>query len=529
MLKKITLMLCSAFLLFNAVAEQGEENIEENLSKKIFNPEIQRTFVMTAAGYHMELNPHLSSYSNEAQIINGLQEGLFSYDPKTLDPVPALAESFKISRDKKRWTFTIRQNAKLSDGTPVTPQTIIDSWLLLQSTPEAPYASLLDCITGIKEYRESNGNNAEVGLKASGQNLIVTLKTPTAHLPRLLCHHAFSVYTGSENVFSGAFKLESAGPEGLKLVKNECYWDAENVALNEILINFSDNKSENTWLYNTGRTDWVVSSVDTERLLNKNAIKINTLFGTSYLFFTCRNKIWDNADFRNALIAAVPWEALRKDNLIQASTLVYPLTGYPEIEGLTDTNEDEAAELMAQARKKAGIDPDKKLELTFGIARNEYMMQMAELLKSSWEKLGVTLYPMRIDENDYLANIPYLNYDLFSYSWIGDFADPVAFLELFREGSTLNQTKWINSDFTKTMNESDAETDPAQRYKLLAKAEQILIDDGIILPIGHSISLHAINLQQIGGWYSNALDIHPLKTIFFTEYQSEQLPNIVKK
>ena len=60
--------------------EQNSENEEK--AQKRFNPEIQRTFIFSSPSYHLDLNPHTSSYSNEAQIINALQEGLFCYDPK---------------------------------------------------------------------------------------------------------------------------------------------------------------------------------------------------------------------------------------------------------------------------------------------------------------------------------------------------------------------------------------------------------------------------------------------------------------
>lgn len=494
-----------------------------------FNPGLQRTFVICAPAYHLDLNPHTSTYTNEAQIINALQEGLFCYDPRTLDPLPALATAYRISRDKKRWTFTIRDNAKFSDGTPITAQSVIDSWLKLQKIENAPYASLLDCIRGMKDYRQGKTEAAAVGLKARGSSLIVSLNSPTAYLPRLLCHHAFSVFRGDDSVYSGAYTVKSLDEKTLVLAKNENYWDKENVALNEIQIILSENRDENTWMFNTGKADWVMTSLNTDTLLNKNAVRISAIFGTTYLFFTCRNPIWDSAEFRNALITAVPWDKLRKDNLIQATTLVYPLSGYPQVEGLSDYSEDDALEMMEEARSNEGISPDTKLEITFGIADNEYMKELAQVLKDAWEPLGVELVPFKISEDQYLSSVPYLNYDIFSYSWIGDFADPVAFLELFREGSTLNQTKWSNPGFTEKMQQADMQTDAAERYKLLGQAEQILLDDGVVMPISHSISLHAINLRQTGGWYTNALDIHPFKYIFLKEYQEETAPNIVMR
>lgn len=550
MLKKIAhavIFFCCLVFCFRGYADELEdilkeqnnsnsiENKKENSSnaneknQQKFKSELQRTFYIVSASNQLDLNPHTSSYSSEAQIINSLQEGLFNYDPKTLEPTPALAQTYRISRDKKRWTFTIRQGAVLSDGKAITAQTIVDSWLLLQKIPNAPYASLLDCIEGIKEYRENNAEKQSVGLKAKGQTLIVTLKNPTAHLPSILCHHAFSVFTGDKNVFSGAYKLAQSKNKVLILEKNENYWDKDNVALPKIEIKLSENEKENTWLFNTGRADWVMSSLKADSILNKDSIRLSAIFGTTFLFFTCKNEIWNHSEFRNALLTAIPWKKLRKDNLIQATTLVYPLAGYPNVEGLTYYSEEEAVEMMSEARKKIGIPLGEKLEIKFGIYGNEYMKKLSEILKQAWIPLGVELVTFKIEDDRYFSSIPYLNYDMFTYSWIGDFADPLAFLELFREGSTLNQTKWKNEEFTNILKLADEQTNSQERFKLLAKAEQILLDSGLIIPISHSVSLHAINLNKVGGWYTNALDIHPFKYLYIKEYEEEIPATIVMR
>lgn len=501
----------------------------------------QREFVLVAANHSYDLNPHSANYTTEAQLLSALYEGLCSYDPKTLDPVPALAESYKLSRNKKRWTFTLRDGATFSDGSAITAENVRQSWLRLLSTPNAPYASLLDCIAGAEAFRTGKTDAATVGITARGERtLVVELSTPTAHLPRILCHHAFSVLPPSTisadasvesnegGVYSGAFTLAQADETGFCFVKNERYWDAENVALPSIRVVLSDELRENAFRFNAGEVDWILSMVDTKVLLNPAAVRIAAEFGTEYLFFTAKTAPWDSADFRNALIAAVPWNELRKGVLVQASTLVYPLAGYPGVEGLDDTSADEALDLMADARRAAGIDSRETLHIVFGIsASNERMKGMAELLKAAWEPLGVELTVQTTTEDRYLHSIPHWNADLFSYSWIGDFADPTAFLELFRSGSTLNQTKWYNERFEQLLQEASETTDASEHYKLLSKAEQVLLDDGVILPVSHPVSLHAINPYAVGGWYTNALDIHPFKYLYLKP-DTSIVPNLVR-
>jgi oligopeptide transport system substrate-binding protein len=118
-----------------------------------------------------------------------------------------------------------------------------------------------------------------------------------------------------------------------------------------------------------------------------------------------------------------------------------------------------------------------------------------------------------------------INADLFSYTWIGDFADPLAFLELFRSNSTLNVTNWKNSEFDKLLDEAALYSDE-NHSKILAQAEQLLLNQGLIIPIQHPVSLNIIDLNSIGGWSVNSFDIHPLKYLFKKE-QKINLPNVV--
>ena len=63
---------------------------------------------------------------------------------------------------------------------------------------------------------------------------------------------------------------------------------------------------------------------------------------------------------------------------------------------------------------------------------------------------------------------------------------------------------------------------------MLAEAERVLLDDGVVLPISHSVCLHAINPETIGGWYTNALDIHPFKYIYFKNEPKTQEESFMK-
>ena len=136
----------AAFLLAPAFLF-AQENFSQDELPEESSPE--KNFVIIEAKHDYNLNPRTANYSAEAQILTGLYEGLFSYDPITLEPVYAMAKNYRISRDKKRWTFELREELKFSDGEPITAETVRSSFLKLLSTPNAPFSSLLDmCSAG---------------------------------------------------------------------------------------------------------------------------------------------------------------------------------------------------------------------------------------------------------------------------------------------------------------------------------------------------------------------------------------------
>ena len=88
---------------------------------------------------------------------------------------------------------------------------------------------------------------------------------------------------------------------------------------------------------------------------------------------------------------------------------------------------------------------DAPLEITLAVSDTEYAKGQAQILMESWSQLGITVHLSITPMQRYLDSIPSWDADLFSYTWIGDFADPLAFLELFRSDSTLNESQWNNS------------------------------------------------------------------------------------
>ncbi len=73
------------------------------------------------------LDPQLPDGQPEARIHMALFEGLVEYGPKDQQPIPALAKSWEISPNIDEFLFHIRENAKWSDGKPITARDFVYS------------------------------------------------------------------------------------------------------------------------------------------------------------------------------------------------------------------------------------------------------------------------------------------------------------------------------------------------------------------------------------------------------------------
>ncbi len=516
------LSFACAFLFFS-FAFANEDDIKKN--DKI-DETIQRELVIYHSLSNLNLNPHTSAYVFEAQILNSVCEGLFSYNAASLEPDNALAKDFRISRDKSRWTFTIRENAKSSSGKEINAQTIKDSWLDLIANKSAYYSSLLDVIKGAKDYRLGNGKREDVAIYASGLKLSVELTKPTSHFNKILCHHAFAAVLDDSSA-SGAYYIESVTPFKILLKKNPNYWNAEQTKIPSVAINLTDDSDAKAHAFNIGAADWIDGAAELKKILDKKSIQLSAEFGTEYLFFKNDSPIWSRADFRNAVLTAIPWKQLRDGNMFPADTLVCPVSGYKSPEGLSYTDAEEAKMMLEAAKREAGID-DEKIQLLFAIPDTEYLSNRAELLRGSLEEIGVELKTVKIPQQFYLTSIASTKADLFLYTWIGDYSDPLAFLELFRGNSSMNDSHWRNEEFDQLLDQAAWTTESKERSSLLAKAEDILLSSGEVIPISHPVTCSVIDLNSVGGWISNAMDIHPFKNLYFKKSE-ENFKNIVLK
>jgi peptide/nickel transport system substrate-binding protein/oligopeptide transport system substrate-binding protein len=275
-------------------------------------------------------------------------------------------------------------------------------------------------------------------------------------------------------------------------------------------------------MWNTGKARWIADDMNLDALTDRSGIVVNPLFATHYYFIRSVKKPYNDSTVRRALAMALPWEELRENYFLPATTLVYPIPGYPEIEGFSEPNLSEAKTLLEKAGFAGGAGLP---ELVVRISASEESARIAGLMVSAWKDgLGV---PVKVDIAEtgrYFEALRRGDYDVGFTTWIGDFADPYTFLQMWRADSNLNDARFNDAEYERLMERSMTE-EGAERWATLAEAEKLLLDSGAVLPISFSPAVNIIDTNEIDGWYPNVLNLHPFKHLSYKAFRP--LPGVV--
>ncbi|MFP3043828.1 peptide ABC transporter substrate-binding protein [Treponema primitia] len=490
---------------------------------------------MAVSKGEVELDFRKSYLASEAQLYTALYEGLFSYHPFTMEPVPAAASAWTVSEDKKEWTFTIRENARYWNGDPVRAEDFRASWLsLLNPEKQSPYSSLFDIIEGALDYRLGNNNDPDkVGIHAPElRKLVVRLNNPASFFPSMLCHHSFSPvhpamlkiddWSQGVPISNGPFYMVEQTDDIIVLTRNELYWDAARTALKKISLKFVEDGDEATALWNSGEVRWIAGEFNPETLTDRSGIVVTPMFATHYYYIRSTAKPWTDYRVRQALSKALPWDQIRLGHSLPAKTLIYPIQGYPEVEGLDTTDIDEAKRLLSEAGYPDGMGLP---ELVIRLTPSPEAARIGGLMATTWkEELGVPVKVEVIPYRQYFTALKQNDYQVAFSTWIGDFPDPYTFLQMWRRDSNLNDARYNDADYEELMDRSMTE-EGKTRMATLAAAEKLLLDRGAVLPISYSPAVNIVDTDELEGWFPNALDIHPVKYFSFKAFRP--LPGVV--
>ena len=518
------LVQATALLAMDRQVQSGEEN---------------KIFTMSLLPSQIEFNPLYTYSSLEAQVYSAIYEGLVSYDPYSLRPMPGMAERWEILDEGTRYRFYIHPRARYWNGDKVLSTDFRNAWLkMLELGEKAPFGFLLDPVLNATKYRRGETRDAQgVGITAPEENILeIQLEYPASQFLSILAHQSLvaiqpdALNVRNWNQFeappgSGPYYILEKNSKRIELIRNEHYWDGDHSKFTNIVLNFSNNDAETTRRFNSGEIQWIYSGFDSSELRIPGSLRISPQFSTSYYFFSASQLPFNDERVRRALLLLLPLGEIRSGEIhfVPSSTLVPQIPGYPRLTGIQEPNKEVALELLEEAGYPQGKNlPPIRIVLT----NDAESRRVGEIMKKSWEAATSVSVELFYEEYyNYQQTIKNEGFTVGSLSWIGDYADPLSFLQLWSSDSTLNTANYEDPQFDELLQKSNG-LEGSQRYESLAAAETYLLKSAILLPVSHSPAFHVIDLETIGGWYANPLDIHPFKYL----YEKKLLPpaNIAK-
>ncbi|MBF0795603.1 MULTISPECIES: peptide ABC transporter substrate-binding protein [Mammaliicoccus] len=449
---------------------------------------------------------------------NQTLEGLYVLN-KDDEPEPGVAKGDpEKSDDGKTWTIKLRDDAKWSNGDPVTAHDFVYAWQrTVDPDTAAEYAYMFENIENASEITSGKKKPEELGVKAiDDQTLEVKLVKDVPWMQSLFAFGSFMPQnekfvekqgkkfgtTADTTLSNGPFKMTQWKTEdNWKLEPNDKYWDKDKVKLKE--VNYKVVKETQTAinLYQTGKLDSVTLDA-TNVSKYKDREDFSTELNSSNFFYRInktKNKDLENEDLRKAFAKSIDKKkyvnSLLNDGSVPSDKLmvkdfVKDEDGKDYIDGVKSPlnyDKEEAKKLLEKAKKETGKDKFNIELLTYD---QDVSKKAAEFVKEQVEQNlpGVTLKIKQQPFKQKLELESKGDYDISFAGWGPDYPDPTTFLDLFKKDSPHNQTGYSNAEYDKALKEANTdemlkEENSEKRTKMLQDAESKFLESASIGPL----------------------------------------------
>jgi oligopeptide transport system substrate-binding protein len=556
---RLILLAALLFLPPPSALSSGADSFSDEW-KRDFEPEddswksVTQELIFNNGAEPETLDPGIMTGVPEHTLALALYEGLVSHDPETLEPRPGVAQTWTIDETKTIYTFRLRDDAKWSNGDPVTPEDFQWSWYRALCDPECDYAYLFYYIEGAEQFHKDTIETLGKTEKplpfeefqkrvriatADPRTLVVSLNDPT---PYFLDLCAFETYmpvhratfkkhgdrwTRPENwVGNGPFLLTEWKPrDRIVMTPNPHYWDAGFVKLTKITALPIDDMDVSYNKFLKKEVHWI-RSVPTAKL--DEAKRNPEYFVQPYLgsYFYRVNvdpekgpKHLQDKRIRQALSVAIDRETITRDVTRAGQTPAtwfcpaMTLAQYEPPKGLA-YNPERARALLKEGMAALGLTEFPKLTLFYNTSEDH--KKTAERVAQMWrENLGIKVSLQNSEWKVYLNEVENLNYEIARAGWIGDYEDPMTFLDMWLTGGGNNNTGWSSARYDALIAQARKEPDLAKRAALLREAEAIVVEDDFpIIPLYIYVN-QGMKVDALQGWYETVRDLHPFQYMYF--------------
>ena len=392
-------------------------------------------------------------------------------------------------------------------------------------------------IKNAEKYYNNEVSADEVGLKVlDDYTLEITLESPTAYFTQLLAHQTYSpvrkdivsanpdTWATSPKTYigNGAFKLVKWDmKDQLVFERNENYWDASNVKLDSLTFKLVTDETTAYSELKAGNFD-MVNSVPTNEIQpgkEEGLVKISPYLGTYFFAINVGKQDTLNDDVKKALSNKLVRQALNlavdRQEIIDTVGKAEQVPAYSFVpKGIFNEDGSEFAdkeyydptamdENIAKAKellKEAGYENGEGLP-TFELMYNSEgaHKDICQIIQQNWAEIGVNVELTNQEWAVFLNTRQQGDYQISRHGWIGDYVDPMTFLDMWVTGGGNNDCGFSNAEYDKLIADAKVETDSAKRTEMLREAEDILMDEMPIIPIYYYTTVMA--------WQENVKDI----------------------
>lgn len=477
----------------------------KNTSRVEYGLDIKETIRINLLQEPPSLDWSKATDTTSALVLYQIMDGLVGYnlnDPE-LGLVPALASEWAPSDGGKVWTFTLRKDAKWTDGVEFSAQNVLDAWeRLLNANTASEYAYQLFPVKNAKAY---NGGKIkdfkEVGLSVNDKGqLVVTLEKPMGYFPMLLTHHSTAPlrkdivdkfgdkWTDPANIQTlGAYRLKIWDHDKAVVMERFDGYYGDKAKIKNIIGYMINEYSTALNLYEGGKLDFqeTIPLKELPRYRGNPGLHVVPSLSLYYYGFNTRKPPFNNVKLRHAFSHAVDRKQIT-DLLAGGQT---PLTawvptgmfGYQNEVGLKFDPE-RARKLLDEAGYK---DRSKFPKITLAFNTNENHQRVAENVQAQIKKnLGIEVQISNEEWKVYLNRLKTDVPSIYRMGWLADFPDPDNFMSLMLSYSDNNKTGWANPKYDSTVESAASTLDKEKRRTFYVESQKLLTEtDAPVIPL----------------------------------------------
>lgn len=545
MKRKSLLVLLTLVLAFGSVlAACGSDNSNEGSQSGEGNAPAEQVLNINLSAEPPTFDPAQAQDSQTNTVLKLMYEGLVRMGEDG-NPVPGVAESWEISEDGKEYVFTLREDAKWSNGDAVTANDFVFAWKRVldpASTPAPPYAYQLYYIENAEQFNTGEITDfSQVGVEAVDEKTLkVKLVNPTPYFLGLTSFYTYypvhSSVEGNDKwatnkdsmVVNGPFTLtEWTTGQKIQVTKNEQYWDKASINLARVDMSLTNSGATELSSYRNGEIDYAGApngEIPTDQIKGVQSelpdeFNVKGIASTYYYMFNVTAEPFQNAKIRKAFAMSINRQAI-VDNVTLGGQL--PAFGFvpPGIKGASEEfrtevedayfeeNAEEAKRLLEEGMKEEGYTTLPKVTLIYN--SSEAHQKLAVAVADMWKNaLGVEVATQNQEWGVFLETRKNLNYQVARAGWSADYNDPMTFMDMWTTGNGNNDSGYANPEYDALIKQAAVEQDTAKRNDLFAQAEKMLVEeDMVIAPLYYytNVSLTKPYLKGVSLDFSGAID-----------------------